>query len=247
MNTISQIRNIIDKQRRSHWDVSKIATGDKAILHHIFNGKRIPRIDTVEAILRELNCRIEIITPDDTAPAEAYTDIPLIAEALNGKVETMLPETIAAPRAFGALSAIRIKGESLSPAYQHNDVVLLMLSVTTPPEQAIGKDALCKLKAGDAIIGKVLASANNTYNIMQYHPSYPPILNAEVGEFYKIIGCLKDVDAMPANHVNIQTADNNINIDNVKGNVTIKPVNKITKDNKIKISNIKGKNHINIG
>ncbi len=199
MDTVARIKQIIDQRGINHWDLSRNATGDKAKLHHMFNGRRNARIDTIESLLKEMNCRIEIVTPDDdlSQPAEAYTDIPLIGTAENGTIANFgyNDEFMQAPRPFASCVALLIKGQALSPVYNHNDVVLLTLAFT-PAEQAINNDAVCQLKNNDVVLGRVMQAGKDNYNIMPYHPSYPSFSGVKVKTFYKIIGCLKDVQPL---------------------------------------------------
>ncbi len=200
---MTDIIDFINSQRvkngKTLRQLSLDANLNASFAHGLTSGKfKNPSYDNVKALLKELNCRIEIITPEDDAyePAEAYIDIPLLGVAEAGAIDgfdpiTFSADTISAPRPFAGYAAIRIDGVSMNPVYESGDAALIKPKQHTEPHEVMGRDAICELQDGNALLKRVSASANGKFNLHSYHPAYPPLLNVEVRRFHRVLACLK--------------------------------------------------------
>ncbi len=195
-NYIEFIENQLQKQNRSPASVSEAAAGNPDLIRNWQRGSS-PSLKKYENVLAELGCRIEIVTPDNMAlPEEAYTQIPLLGVAEAGAIDEFDPiefddESMRVPRPFAGHAGIKIKGDSMYPVYEDGDVVLIVPSEHTDPRQVIGRDAICELQDGNALLKRVSNGKDGTFNLSSIHPSYPPIHNAHVRKFHRVVACLK--------------------------------------------------------
>ncbi len=172
---------------------------NESMVNGILIGKtNSPQFKNVQAILEALNCRIEIITPDDDnyQNPDAYTEIPLLGVAEAGIMDGFDTihydnEVLNVPRPFDGYAAIRIDGISMQPVYNHGDAVLIKPKEFTEVHEVIGHDAICELADGNALLKKVTPGENGTFTLLSYHPAYQPQINVPVRKFHKVVACLK--------------------------------------------------------
>ncbi|MCH9852956.1 MAG: hypothetical protein K0U45_05570 [Alphaproteobacteria bacterium] len=196
MKYIDVLEKELKRQNRSAASVSKSAVGNYDLIRNWQRGS-IPNLEKFDAVLKELNCRIEIITPADMRlPDEAYAEIPLLGVAEAGTINgfdayAFDNETMSVPRPFEGHAAIKVTGDSMSPTYEDGDAVLIIPKEFTNPEEVVGRDAICEIEDGNALLKRVTEGKDGTFNLHSIHPSYAPILNARVRRFHRVIACLK--------------------------------------------------------
>ena len=218
------------------------ATGQNVAIADIMRG-RMPNVARLDAILKELDCYLQIITPEDnqSQSADFFTQIPIF-----GTLEPTLPNHVKpstgyidVPLAFkGCVAIIIAEGFSMYPAYYLGDAVLFMPSIEDSAETVMGRDAVCFLRNGKILLQRVVREVNFKFVLESHHAGFAPVTGATVKKFHRVIGSLKNVQPIdlrqPENHQNIS---GNISIDNNSGDVNVQKVN---------INNVQGNNQINI-
>lgn len=91
---------------------------------------------------------------------------------------------IKAPRGFGAMEALIVRGDSMAPAYENGDVIYFSGQPAELPIRDSGKAYVLKLVDGRMLLKLVTPSGNGRYLLTSWNA--PPIQDAEIESAFKV-------------------------------------------------------------
>lgn len=91
---------------------------------------------------------------------------------------------IKAPRGFGAMEALIVRGDSMAPAYENGDVIYFNGQPAELPIRETGKAYVVRLVDGRMLLKLVTPSGNGRYLLTSWNA--PPIQDAEIESAFKV-------------------------------------------------------------